>query len=659
MRTPSIPSIKIFSITIPSVNPKLLSCGIMITAFLLSASPASAASLSLSDISRTFTFGKNLRQGDTVAPDVSYLQYILNQSADTQVAATGSGSLENLTNYFGAKTQVSVLKFQEKYRSEILTPANLAVPTGFVGEKTRAKLNQILAAIFNGTFISTAGTPSASSLLPQAGATGTSANNSAGSVSFANGVNAGGGTSITAPGSANAPVISSFSTFKALSGQLMSLFGARFHPTANTVYLGSQNVGVYASQDNGTKITFTVPPTLDTGSYEVGVVNAYGTTSTGYTYLAVTKQAVSSTTPAISFTPTLTTLYPNTSTNINDLVFLYGDNFSFNNTLETNLGNTIVRSTNRKTLSFMIGELPYYSDAFKKYKGQSINVLIKLRNENGLSSEQLVHVIQFPNSDTPTVNTSLQEAPPSFNVGSSSDDALNMAYLRQGDATDAANASTSGTSSSSGGAGGGSGDSGGGSKSGGMSDPSSMLDSMKPPADPLLEKLREISPVHKFLTDPLVKGGSNPISSITGGGSGGSSGSGGGGAAAGIGAGIGLGAAGGGGSGGSGGSSGGGAMINFGGTINSAIFCSCSAGFPTLLSIRDVRGGTFQVMYQPGVSSLKEGYSIWVPGVSTLGGMYSGGQACMLVGTPCTSAGTAQYTVDFIRGIGSSVTPAK
>lgn len=623
-----------------SINSKLLSCGLVLSAFLLSASSASAASLTLSDIPKTFTFGKNLRQGDTVTPDVSYLQYILDQSADTQVAASGAGSLSNLTNYFGTLTKTSVLKFQEKYRGEILTPANIAAPTGIVGERTRAKLNQILASLFNGTLISTSGTPSSSALSSSASRSG---GTSASKTTFENGANSGGGISIAAPGSASAPAISSFSTFKALSGQIMSVFGARFHPTSNAVYLGSQNIGTYASQDNGTKITFTVPPTIDTGSYEVGVANAYGTTSTGYTYLSVTKQAVSSTTPIVSFAPTLTTLYPNTSKNLNDLVFLYGDNFSFNNTMETNLGNTIVRSTNRKTLSFMIGELPYYSEAFKKYKGQSINVLIKLRNENGLSSEQLVHVIQFPNSDTPTVNTSLQEAPQSFNIGSTTDDAAEAAYRTQAEADDAASAAAGSSS------GGGSSGSGGSSSSGSMSDPSSTLDGMKLQADPLLEKLREVSPVHKFLSDPLVKSGG---SSSGGGGAGGMAG----GAA--------LGGMGGGGSGSggssSGGASGGGSMTDFGGTITSAIECICSPGVPTYLTIRDVRGSTVQAMYQPGLSSLKKNYSIWTPNVYTLGGIYSSGGSCMLGVEPyCYSVGTAQYTVDFIRGIGSSAVPGK
>ena len=60
----------------------------------------------------------------------------------------------------------------------------------------------------------------------------------------------------------------------------------------------------------------------------------------------------------------------------------------------------------------MISELPYYMEAFKKYKGQSINVLIKIRNENGLSKEQLVHVINFLTQTPLTINTTAQMALP-------------------------------------------------------------------------------------------------------------------------------------------------------------------------------------------------------------------------------------------------------
>jgi len=91
----------------------------------------------------TFSFKDTLKQGtaDTV---VKYLQIILNQDPDTQVAQTGVGSKGKETNYFGQKTKQAVIKFQEKYKDEILKPWGLTKGTGIVGKTTKAKLNQLV-----------------------------------------------------------------------------------------------------------------------------------------------------------------------------------------------------------------------------------------------------------------------------------------------------------------------------------------------------------------------------------------------------------------------------------------------------------------------------------------------------------------------------------
>ena len=126
-----------------------------------------------------FTFTSNLAKGKTSA-EVMQIQKFLNQWADTTVSTSGAGSKGNETSYFGAATKSAVIKFQNKYAADILTPNGLSAGNGNWYASTRAKANAIAATCVpgsttggttggtttGGNLVVTAGTQPANSLAP-------------------------------------------------------------------------------------------------------------------------------------------------------------------------------------------------------------------------------------------------------------------------------------------------------------------------------------------------------------------------------------------------------------------------------------------------------------------------------------------------------------
>jgi len=100
-----------------------------------------ALNLLLTKPTQTLTCGKfesDLYFGIRNNPAVSCLQQFLKEQ-EPEIYPEGL-----VTGNFLELTQRAVIRFQEKYAQEILAPLNLARGTGYVGQATRSKINQLL-----------------------------------------------------------------------------------------------------------------------------------------------------------------------------------------------------------------------------------------------------------------------------------------------------------------------------------------------------------------------------------------------------------------------------------------------------------------------------------------------------------------------------------
>jgi lysophospholipase L1-like esterase len=90
------------------------------------------------------SFTKQLKQNQNNS-EVKALQVFLNSDPDTKIAPSGVGSPGKETNFFGLLTKKAVIKFQEKYADDILTPWGLKKGTGVVGKTTILKINELIS----------------------------------------------------------------------------------------------------------------------------------------------------------------------------------------------------------------------------------------------------------------------------------------------------------------------------------------------------------------------------------------------------------------------------------------------------------------------------------------------------------------------------------
>lgn len=477
-----------------------------------------------------FIFLYDMKQGSTLT-DVKYLQEVLNSDIRTAVTDTGFGSPGNETTFFGEKTKNAVIRFQELYAADILTPNNLVVGTGFVGQSTRNKLNSLIESVH-------------------------SDNNS------------------------------------------------------NDTYSNT------SSDSEETKEKTKKQKNKVSGDTKTSIF---------------TDNDINSSNPQ---RPTLTDISPLKVTKSTQKITLTGTNFStVNNVLYGTIGDMpYATSTDGTSITFSLNDFSGFSQAKDLYAGYTVNIYIKVQNSNGLSDTYAVVSYDFPAKSSNTLQNDIYIDTTTCTTCDANQATANQIETEQSKiAADNKKKSDSASSQS---------------KSSGITSSIADIDKLMWALSPqgLIIRLiggdKAFDTVYQYSPSGMLLGGGSSsddgaYAAVFGGAAGGSllSGS----------------------SGASGGSTGSAGNIDyFGGNITQVTYCTCSAG--VLLYIQDkVTNSQKQLVYQYGASQLRANYNVFTTGPNVIGGFYQGGTCQVYSGNSCTSEGSPQGTIDYIRGIGTSL----
>lgn len=291
------------------------------------------------EVKPLFFFMRDLQEGAT-GDDVKELQKFLNKDPDTRLPGTGTGSQGQESTFFGKNTKESVIKFQNKYKNEVLRPVGLTSGTGKVGLWTRLKLNQIL---INAQISQTPSKEELKNLEiepdnedfvvePEVSTPNTTLN------SF---------ISPTQASNSKELALTSLSRYYGKVGTVITLGGTGF-AKENTVRIGSQKLEKVTS--SGTSIRFTIPESVNPGRYDISVVSS-GKTSNAMPFMVTVPNAIP---------PIITKIEPK-EVKFGQNITIFGENFTkTDNIVTTGLGVLRdIKSSDGKSLVFSI-PLPDY-----------------------------------------------------------------------------------------------------------------------------------------------------------------------------------------------------------------------------------------------------------------------------------------------------------